>query len=51
MGVLLQNRVWFVRLFSRAPQVMKLRAVRNELQSIGFRYYFSETLSVLQPLL
>lgn len=37
------NRVWFVRLFSRAPQVMKLRAFWNELQSIGFRYYFSET--------
>lgn len=47
----MQNRVWFVRLFSRAPQVIKLRAVQNELQSIGFRYYFSVTLSVLQPLL
>lgn len=45
----MQNRVWFVSLFSRAPQVMKLRAVWSKLQFIGFRYYFSETLSVLQP--
>lgn len=41
------NTVWFVRLFS--PQARKLRAFWNELQSIGFRQYISETLLTLQP--